>query len=82
MSAAFHPFEIPKRLAILLLEKTNESKILQDFETIFSKQKSISFFRSSVLLSFDTVLKKYKKKSLKEVFFKALKNILLKKLKM
>jgi hypothetical protein len=36
----------------------------------------------SVLLSFDTVLKKYKKKSLKEVFFKALKNFLLKKLKM
>lgn len=79
MSAAFHPFEIPKRLAILLLEKTNESKILQDFGTIFSKQKSISF---SVLLSFDTVLKKYKKKSLKEVFFKALKNFLFKKLKM
>ncbi|EGL36538.1 hypothetical protein HMPREF9124_1737 [Oribacterium sp. oral taxon 108 str. F0425] len=48
MSAAFHPFEIPKRLAILLLEKTNESKILQDFGTIFSKQKSISFFRSFV----------------------------------
>ena len=61
MSAAFHPFEIPKRLAIPLSEKTNEishalrtilvmneSKILQDFGTIFSKQKSISFFRSFV----------------------------------
>ena len=35
----------------------------------------------SVLLSFDTVLKKYKKKSLKEVFFKALKNFLLKSLR-
>jgi len=48
LSAAFHPFEIPKRLAILLLEKTNENKILQDFGTIFSKQKSISFFRSFI----------------------------------